>query len=70
MDWQPRQPVKLGAERREREASVLRDVEATASVARVSVNKKKCPDCGSEHYYPKSGCMVCEVCGYTPCGVH
>ncbi|GHV45307.1 hypothetical protein FACS1894204_04090 [Synergistales bacterium] len=62
--------MRLGAERREREASVLRDLGATASVARVGVNKERCPDCGSEEYYPEGGCMVCKSCGYTPCGAH
>jgi uncharacterized OB-fold protein len=27
----------------------------------------RCPECGSEAYYPEGGCKLCHDCGYSPC---
>jgi len=31
------------------------------------MEKKKCPECGSENYYPQGSCWICVDCGYSPC---
>jgi ribosomal protein L37AE/L43A len=56
MKYEPRKPVRLG-ERRETE----REVVAEAAT---------CPECGSTDYHHIDGCMLCQSCGYSPCGVH
>ncbi|MDR1379581.1 MAG: hypothetical protein LBJ36_11120 [Synergistaceae bacterium] len=64
MNWTPRQPRKLEAETREAERAVIAEIEElhgrTANV---------CPECGSTNYHHVDGCMVCQSCGFSPCGV-
>jgi hypothetical protein len=69
MIYEPRKPQKLGAERREAERSVVKEI-ARAAVAKIEGTANVCPECGSADYHHIDGCEVCMSCGFSPCGVH
>jgi hypothetical protein len=59
----------IGAERREAERAVLKEIAETV-VTKIEHTAEKCPECGSTDYHHMDGCEVCLSCGFTPCGAH
>ena len=59
MKYEPRKPQKLGAERdggrRDAEKALIKDIYT------------HCPECDGINFRPKSGCFMCDDCGYSPC---
>jgi ribonucleoside-diphosphate reductase alpha chain len=62
MDYTPRKPVRLGAERREVERAAVEEINTHARALAT------CPECGGKLTH-EGGCSNCKACGWSACGV-
>jgi hypothetical protein len=65
MIYEPRKPQKLGAERRETERAVIREIEEVNLHGRLL---ESCPECGSKLAH-EGGCASCQACGWNACSI-
>jgi uncharacterized Zn finger protein (UPF0148 family) len=65
MIYEPRKPRKLGAETREAERAVVKDIKDVNTHGRTLTN---CPDCGGK-LIRDGGCATCKACGWNACSI-